>query len=224
MKILKNVIIFFGVNLLLFVLLYLKWIYPFKKEIGYIRKRIIVSSYYSEKINIKDIKNPFFKMVNGVDLTKDNYVVFDEIAFLSIARNDRHKRNVGDISIYGEYKSEINLQNFLEELGVLDVEKALEDKEPLIIYNDTNDSCLLFFKSSNKIEISFRSKFPYKLISEDEIYNDFQNYFINKSNKYSLNVLNTLKLKYKKIFISLIVFNILLIICSNIISKYKNRK
>ena len=89
---------------------------------------------------------------------------------------------------------------------------ALTNEHKLIIYNDVDTSCILFFESSNIIRINFRTKLPYK-ISDKIIYdNKFKKYYleINEHN-YSM-IRNKMIISYMKILIIIMCFNLILII------------
>ncbi|MBR1377365.1 MAG: hypothetical protein IJ565_06120 [Bacilli bacterium] len=205
----KYKIIIALVNIIIFIVLYFVLVYSIKKEYNYDNN--VINLYdYSEKINIDNLEDIFLKVLRNIVI--NNNLLFEDNVVVQISKNNLHRRGLGEVSIFGEYKSNDELEKIIKKLDSnIDIDTLL-DKRKLSIYNDEKTICILFLESSNHVRINFRTKLPYSFSDNYTSSNEFEKYYFLINEKNHLTIKNKIKSGYVKILSIIVSINLVCLI------------
>lgn len=214
----KFMIIIIVIDLFLFPILYINLIKPFLKKNNCNYDGSIIY-YYRQSINSLEYMSIIEDVIDK-DIKIDNFVKLDDTAFLSISRNERHRRVVGQILIKGTYENAEDIENFFKSFNIV-----MEERKKIFFINSVNNTSIyLYLKSNNEIEIIVKTNLPYDISDMKNNYNTIDNYYENKILNEMEVIKNSLSKLYFVILILILVIDIIIVIIIKLsfFSKFNN--
>lgn len=192
LKILMLIMAFIICDIVVIIFLYAITIYPIKNKYngdGSVKKDMTHFCSYENKSEISnEQKEVLLYMLDNIDLYSKEQINLEKEARVKISINSRHKRVIGDITIYGTYNS---LDDLKEAFKSFNINEEKFDDNKIYIINKNNCDVLINKTKDNEFMINFISKLPYEYnihqidnTSEDIVYykkiNEENRIYVNK--------------------------------------------
>lgn len=220
--------------------MYINIVWPLVRKYDYHYGSVVFYSY-SQNLDISDIEDPFLSVFGDLDWSNDKYVHFEKVR-VHLDHNNFRVRSWGDIDIYGTYKKEEDLDNYIEELGIqnvtpVEIDRCREcsnvnhcDGCSKVFYlhdfisdmNNSSEYVNLRVYKDNSFDLEYyvpisQLYFAYDYVGRD-VYEDF---FVKFNLKNHFKVKEKVNKRFVKLFVLLFVIDILYIYFLYYIDKRK---